>query len=268
MKNVLVLDASMRKGYTGALAQEAAKRLSASYNVETVCLRDENIETCKGCCLCLSEGSGRCPLREDGARAILQKMTAAQGIVFLVPNYSLQIPGKLKTLLDRLAYVFHRPRLFHKVFMPLTVQGVYGGKDINKYLNKVFRFWGAITVKGTVLPGGIYLKDIGEKLFTAKNTGKLDKALREFDREMAAVKPKKPSLFQVTVFRSTRSAMRYFDDTLKPDKEYYRKNGWYEAAYYYPVRLNLLKKTVGYLIDRQMKAAAKKAKANQKAAAS
>jgi multimeric flavodoxin WrbA len=266
MKSVLVLDASMRAGYTKALTEDVIKKLTGKYNIELVNIKDEQFETCKGCCACLFAGSSHCPLKGDGVQGVLQKMLDADGIIFLVPNYSLQIPGKLKTMLDRMAFVFHRPRLFNKVFMPVTVQGVYGGGDINKYLNKVLRFWGARTVKGAVLSGGVYPKQINAKLFTKKNMNNLTKSLKAFDREMEAVKPKKPSLFQVVLYRSTRSAMLHFDETLKPDKEYYLKNGWDKADYYYDVHLGLFKKSVGFVIDKQMKAMAKKANAAQRTA--
>lgn len=252
----------MRAGYTKALTNTVIKKLSNQYSVELVSIKDEQFETCKGCA-CLFAGSSRCPLSGDSVHGVLQKMLDADGVIFFVPNYSLQIPGKLKTMLDRMAFVFHRPRLFNKVFMPITVQGVYGGGDISKYLNKVLRFWGARTVKGAVLSGGIYPKQADAKLYTKKNMNNLDKSLMDFNHEMEAFKPKKPSLFQVAIYRSTRSSMLYFDEALAPDKEYYLKNGWDKADYYYDVHLGIFKKTVGLIIDKQMKAMAKKANKTQ-----
>lgn len=50
------------------------------------------------------------------------------GVVFATPNYSLNVSGIMKTFLDRLAFVFHRPRFFGRAFMGVVVQGIYGGR--------------------------------------------------------------------------------------------------------------------------------------------
>jgi multimeric flavodoxin WrbA len=40
----------------------------------------------------------------------------------------------MKTFLDRLGFVFHRPRFHGKAFTGIVVQGIYGGAKIEKYL--------------------------------------------------------------------------------------------------------------------------------------
>ena len=258
MKKAVILDGSMRHGYTESLAGEIVERLSSVYQVDLIHLKDLQFHPCTGCCACLIAGSSRCPLAGDDVRTVLQAMMAADGIIIVVPNYSLQVPGQTKILLDRLAYVFHRPRMFHKVFMPMVVQGVYGGGDIRKYLCKVMRFWGTRNVKGAVFSGGLYTRQIGEKLLTPASFKKLDLALQAFTLEMSKTTPKKPSLFQVLLFRSTRSSMMYFPEATPADKKYYETNGWNQSSYYYPVRLGVVKYAVGYLVDRLMKRMAKK----------
>lgn len=260
MKKILILDSGVREGFTKVLSDTVCERLSSRYEIERITLRDEKIERCTGCCACLIAGSSHCPLKQDSCHSILHKLMQADGIVFLVPNYSLQVPGKLKDLLDRLAFVFHRPRLFHKVFLPLVVQGVFGGGNVCSYLNKVLRFWGCRTVKGSVLSGGVYTKEISDKLFSEKNMEKLNRALLLFEKELQKKKAAKPSLFQLLVYRSTRSSMLYFDEVLPADKAYFQKNGWNTQDYYYPVKLGVFKGLMGKLVDSQMKALAKKQK--------
>ena len=229
-------------------------------SVDTVHLRDQRIEPCKGCAVCLSVGSSKCPLRDDDAVRILQKMAAADSMVFVVPNYALQVPGILKTLLDRLSYVFHRPRLFGKVCLPVIVQGVYGGGKVAKYVNEVMSFWGAQPVKGVVISGGIYPLKPKKAGIQAKDDKVLKLALQRFSKALSATKMQKPSFFRLMIFRSTRASMQHFDEALAPDQAYFTRMGWDRADYYYPVKLSLTKKVFGNMIDRMIKSMADKDK--------
>jgi hypothetical protein len=192
-------------------------------------------------------------------------MLESDGIVIVTPNYSLQVPGILKDMLDRLAFVFHRPRLFGKVFMPVVVQGVYGGGKILKYLNEVMEFWGVRTQPGIVLTGAVYPNSKKDPAAAAKDDAKLSKATDGFMEEMIHGKPKSPSLFRLFIYRMTRSSMKYFEEALPPDREYYEKMGWFIAPYYYPVRLNPFKAAVGALGDSMIRGMAKKEAAKKEA---
>lgn len=58
-----------------------------------------------------------------------------------------------------------------------------------------------------------------------------------------------PALFKLWAFRAARTSMRVMlDDTFR-DFTYYRDKGWFEADYYYPARLGVLKKVAGSLVD-------------------
>jgi hypothetical protein len=43
----------------------------------------------------------------------------------------------MKIFLDRLGFVFHRPRFFGKAFTSIVAQGIYGGNKIVGYLDFV-----------------------------------------------------------------------------------------------------------------------------------
>ncbi len=108
---------------------------------EYVFLKDADLKECRGCGACLEKGEEFCPLKDEKTD-IFQKMVYADRVIFASPVYSLQVTALLKNRLDRLAYVFHRPCFFHKTFMPIVTQGVYGVEGVLKYLDKVARFWG------------------------------------------------------------------------------------------------------------------------------
>ena len=253
MKKVLIIDASCRNGLTAEAAMQINNLISEITTVDLVKLRKYDIMRCKGCCNCLSIGSSSCPLKDDDVKIIAEKLEQADGVIFVVPNYSLSVPGILKDLFDRLAYIFHRPRLFGRICLPIIVQGVYGGKNVAKYINEVMEFWGMNVVKGAVLTGGIYPKKALSNNVIEKNNLLTKKAVESFLKVLHHDKARSPSLFRLMIFRITRTSMKYFDEVLEPDKKYFETNGWFYSDYYYEVKLNPFKKVIGKYFDNMIK---------------
>ena len=217
MKKVLLIKASPRAGWSDRAAESFAEIFSEKdIEVRTVVLRDLAIGYCRGCGVCIGKGEASCPMREDAAQKILKEMLWADGVVFVTPNYALQVPGLLKNLIDRLSFVFHRPRLFGRVFMAIVVQGIHGGKGIHKYLNYTMEFWGFRPVKGAVLQGALYPNEKLAAEAERKNREKLLEAAGRFEKTLISGKLKTPSFFRVAIFRSTRSAMRHYEDVFPP----------------------------------------------------
>ncbi len=262
MKKVLVLECGLKPGWTkrtaDMLAEELLKR--GELEINRVNLRDEHVEACLGCALCLSRGEEYCKNHGDGAGRILEKMLWADGIIIVTPNYSLQVPANLKNLFDRLAYVFHRPRLFGRAFMPVTVQGVYAGGKINKYMNEVMEFWGCHTQKGTVIQGALRPNDVIEQAMLDKNQDKIQKAAALFVNELNDERPRMPSIFHTMIFRMTRAAMEDSPHTTEADKKYYKEKGWLKSKYYYDVRLGPIHAIAGAFGESVSRSGAKKAK--------
>lgn len=260
MKKILVLECGLKPGWTKKAADKLIDGLSkmGEYEIDRVNLRDEKIEPCRGCGLCLDRGEEKCRNYGDAANMILQKMLLAEGILIVTPNYSLQVPWNLKMLFDRLAFVFHRPRLFGRVFMPVTVQGVYAGQKINKYMNEVMGFWGCRTLKGTVLQGALHPNDVLEQKMLDANEEKISEAVISFTKSLVDNRPQKPSLFQMMIFRMTREAMKSSPYTTEVDKKYYADNGWLESKYYYKVGMGPLLALTGALAENMAKGMQKK----------
>ena len=204
MKKALLLMASPRAGWSDGAAETLAEILAEKgVQVRTAAVREEEIGYCRGCGACMGRGEKACPMSGDGAQRLLSEMLWADGVVILTPNYALQVPALLKNLLDRLSFVFHRPRFFGRVFMPIIAQGIYGGRGVHKYLNDTMEFWGFRPVKGAVLQGALYPNEKLSAEAAGKNREKLGAAAGRFVDALNSERPKKPSFFRLMIFRTT-----------------------------------------------------------------
>jgi len=237
---------SVRKKHTYDAVVQFLSNLQSLGDVETeiVRLSDYSLQICRGCKLCCDKGEERCPLKDD-RDLLLEKMMASDGIILATPNYSFQVSGLMKVFLDRLGFAFHRPRFFGKTFTSIVAQGIYGGNKIVDYLDFVGSGLGFDTVKGSCITT--------LEPMTEKQQRKIDKVLakqaRQYYKRLAQPDLPAPTLLQLMIFRMGRTKMRLELDESYRDYTYYADKGWFDADYYYPTRLGLLRKGVGKLFD-------------------
>lgn len=243
---VIAFVGSARKKHTYRAVERFIQNLQKQGHIdyEIVALSDYRLEVCKGCKLCLDKGEELCALQDD--RDILfEKIAAADGVVFASPNYSFNVSGLMKVFLDRFGYFFHRPRFFGKVCTSIVAQGVYGGNKITKYFNFIGKSMGFRVVKGTCINS--------LEPMTEKDEKKVDNIIgKQSERFFAALKkeePPVPGFFDLMIFRMARTSISMILDENWRDYTYYRSQGWFESEYFYPVKLNPLKKLAGRLFD-------------------
>ena len=246
MKKVTAFVGSARKKHTHDAVVQFLSHLQSMGDIEyeIVRLSDYRLEVCKGCCVCFLKGEKYCPLRDD-RDVLIEKMMASDGVVFASPNYSFQVSAIMKTFLDRLGFVFHRPRFFGKTFTSIVAQGIYGGGKIVSYLDFVGNGLGFNTVKGSCITT--------LDPMTEKQQHQIDRVLAAQARRYYARLEKPgypvPTLIQLMIFRMGRTKIRLeLDDSFR-DYTYYADKDWLESDYYYPTRLGVLKKGAGKLFD-------------------
>jgi multimeric flavodoxin WrbA len=246
MKKVTAFVGSSRKRHTYDAVRRFLDDLQSLGDIECeiIALGDRRLETCQGCRVCISRGEELCPLKDD-RDALIEKMMASDGVVFASPNYSFQVSAMMKIFLDRLGFVFHRPRFFGKTYTSIVTQGIYGGRKIVKYLDFIGMGLGFNTVKGTCSTAFDPMTD--------KERQKRDKALTRQSQRFfkRLVKPgyPVPQLLKLMAFRMGRTSMRLELDESSRDWTYYRDQGWFESDYFYPTRLGPVKKLAGGLFD-------------------
>ena len=246
--NVLAIIGSPRKhGNTYHVVQEVEQRLKVlgDVQVEYLYLADAHLEFCRGCFQCLSQGEERCPIHDDRA-AIEARMQAADGLIFVAPAYCMMVPALMKNLIDRLAYVFHRPRFFKQVGLMVCTSAGAGIAETLKYL-AITQSWGLrrVVKLGVITP----LYRSKDKAI-AERTAKVDKAARAFYAALADPTYPSPSLSELIHFRAIRGNTHFAPSLFPADLEYYREHGWLESDFYVETRISPVKK---WLADRLVK---------------
>ncbi len=245
-KKVVAFVGSARKRHTYHAVEQFLSNLRSLGDVECelVPLSEYQIGICRGCMQCLVTGEEFCPLK-DARDVLIEKMLSADGVVFASPVYSFQVSALTKIFLDRLGFVFHRPRFFGKAFTSIVVQGIYGGPKVVKYLDLIGNASGFTTVKGSCIKS--------MEPMTPKQQRRTDRVLAKqsarFYRTLVKPAPPVPTLFKLVMFRMGRTSIRLILDDSSRDYNYYRDHGWFESDYYYPTRLGLPKKLAGSLSD-------------------
>ncbi len=255
MKTITAFIGTARKQHTYYAVRRFLEDLDALGGVEDeiVMLSDYKIETCRGCKNCFRRGEEFCPLNDD-RDALIGKMKASDGVIFATPNYSYQVSSLMKAFLDRLGFAFHRPRFFGKTATSIVAQGIYGGSRIVKYLDFVGMGLGFNVVKGSCTTA---LDPMNERERSKIDAVSLDHSKR-FHAALLRPQNPVPTLLKVCAFRAARTSMRVMLDETSRDFTYYRDQGWFESAYYYPARLGVLKKAAGRLVDAITENRAKK----------
>ena len=156
MKKVLIISVSLRKNSNSdLLAQQFAKGAQeAGYQVETISLREKNIQFCTGCMACLK--APRCVIRDD-ANTIVEKMGNADVICFATPVYYYEMAGQMKTLLDRANPLYSSDYAFRDIYM-LTTAAEDGSTVPERAVNGLSGWidcYEKARLAGTVFAGGV-----------------------------------------------------------------------------------------------------------------
>jgi hypothetical protein len=150
----------------------------------------------------------------------------------------------MKNLLDRSAFIFHRPRFFGKTFTAIVTQGVPVGDQVRKYLEDSGANLGFEVIKGC----SIWTMDPMSESRKKKAVQKIEKCSERFYRNLLRDVRPVPSFFRLMLFRTTRSGLQYRDKK-SFDYTYYPEKGWFQSDYYYETRLGPIKKWAGHFFD-------------------
>jgi len=195
----------------------------------------------------MDKGEELCPLHDD-RDLLIEKIMSSDGILFASPNYSFHVSAWMKIFLDRLGFLFHRPRFFGKAFTGLVNEGIYGGKKIVNYFSFIGNGLGFNVVRGSCINTIVPVTEERQKI----NNKIIEMHSKRFYDQLTQTQYPSPSLIKLFLFRMARSSMKIMLNEDSRDYVYYLKNGWFESDYYYPVKLNTIKRLAGKYIDRRV----------------
>jgi len=248
MKFLALVSSYRKNGNTARLAgllsealKTQAERAAEPLEIETLNLAHLQIQPCRGCRVCFDRGETHCPLKDDLA-AIKAKMRAADGVIVAGPVYVEDVNGIMKTWIDRLAYICHRPEFAGKYAYLLTTTGVGSTGHALQTLNTALRTW------------GFYI--IGQKNFTtghlmpgaemqAHFQDQIDGIARKIVGSLRQKKAANPSFLSLMTFRIQQKYwLNGADGSL--DYVYWFSNGWTDPRrdYYIPHAASALKATL------------------------
>jgi len=245
MIKILALIGSYRKkGNTARIVQmiEARMRaLAAQQNVplewETLFLGDMDIRPCRGCRVCFDRGEDACPLKDD-IPLIRVKMESADGLLLASPVYVDDVSGLVKTWMDRLAYLCHRPAMGGKCAYPLATVGGGATGHTLRTMNAALLTWGYHLVGQTGLKMGALAS--AEEL--PRYQPAADKAADRLFRAVAGQQALNPAFVSLLAFKVQQLAWQR-EPPGSFDHTWWQDQGWLDPActFYFPPRSRRVK---------------------------
>lgn len=221
-KHVIALQASAQRRTTYTMLTEIQALLSVQdIDMEIVNLHRLEIKDCLGCYHCLNKGG--C-VHKDDHEALVDKILAADGVIYATPVYILNMGATLKRYLDRAFVLAHQPRLAGKPFMSVVSTAGAGLKQVSAMLTKtadmmLMRPCGAITGKMRPDRASIKASDVA-KFACLVNADRAD------DR---------PTIRQLFWFSLTKLLGSF----TPVDAAFWQESGWLDRLWPYDCKLGI-----------------------------
>lgn len=261
MKALFLVGSGRQDGNTAramAIFRERLERASSeagvALDVDTVVLGQADISACRGCRACFDHGEDRCPLK-DGFQPLKDRILEADALAIGSPVYVEDVSGLVKNLIDRLAFLSHRPALYGKCAWVLTTSGGRSTKRSLRTMTMALTTWGAKVLGGDMLFLGALSR---REEIEAKYEAALCRAANGLLEALRTRSAEKPTLLSLVAFRVQQSVWRTMGaDTL--DYRYWEGKGWLKkgCGYYMPCRAGLLRRGAAWLLSKAAIAAYK-----------
>lgn len=228
----------------------SAKKQPFDLDLEHIRLSQFALKPCLGCRVCFDHGEQFCPHRDD-LLALYEKLRAADGFIFASPVYVEDINGMMKTMIDRLAFLCHRPSLYGKSAFLFTTSGIGSSRHAQTTMSKAFGTWGIKTVGHAQFRlGALTCKEEIESRFGLA----IERHAQNFIRQLVQT-PFRPSAYSLIAFAVQQALWSRKDvDHTSVDYLFWSDSGWLNRGrrYYAPALARspraLLLHAVGRLI--------------------
>lgn len=235
MKILAIIGSPKGRGSGYKIVQEIEDRMRelADAEFEYLFLKEQNLEMCRGCFVCVTKGEQRCPLKDDRGR-IEEKIDRADGVILVSPCYVSNVSWIMKNFIDRFCYTNHRPRFFRQKLMLVSNAGA-GMEDTIRALRFTLGAGPQIAAELSYLsPPWPLSQRVRKKQDAAviKQTRLFFDAIHR-DAERGGL-PETPGFSEYLRYRFFKKISQDVKDYLQADYEYYRNM----KTYYYETRIS------------------------------
>jgi multimeric flavodoxin WrbA len=252
---------SYHKGRTLGIVRRIEEHMKRMGDVtfNYIYLSEMPLAQCRGCFVCIGRGEEKCPLKDSFAdidRALME----SDGAIFASPNYAVGATALMKQLIERYAYVGHRPKFFGKYMLAVSTSG--GPMGLKQTLSSLAYFAGG----GFEETGRLGVMTPPTKP-SAKAEAKLDRRIENSARKLydaiAQKRTRRPNLgssIQFAAFRGMYMSNPALGEAEFPaDMAYWHKMGWLDkkSKSFSGVNPQPLTRFVGWLFEKVIGAAAK-----------
>jgi len=151
---VIAINGSARKdGNTAILINHVFAELDKEgIETEMIQLAGSAIRGCTVCDLCIKRKDGKCAMVNDPVNLCIEKMAAADGIIFGSPTYFSDVTPELKAVIDRSGRVGRANGMLYKYKVGAAVVAVRRGGAIHAF-DTINHF---LHLSQMILPGAQY----------------------------------------------------------------------------------------------------------------
>jgi len=249
---ITVIHGSMRKGNTYNVTQAVLELLRKHEGVQIteISVADLDLPFCVSCHACFDKGDAFCPHHKIIA-PVVHEIENCDGLIISGVCYAMQINASIKNLIDHLAYLFHRPRLFNKIGMVVTTTAGAGENRVAKYLRQVLGHWGV--GKAILLPMKIQTEKF---VLSDKQKKRIRAAADRFYNNIKTGKLSPPSLVSIIVHNGFRAHASLTPSLSEADSAYWRESNF--AKKVYPRKIGVGKWLIGKMMYPIMRKVFKK----------
>lgn len=206
-----------------------ARETALDLTCERISLARLSLKPCIGCRACFDRGESSCP-QQDDLLMLYEKMREADGYVIASPIYVEDVNGILKTMIDRMAFLCHRPALYGKSALLFTTSGIGSSRHALTTMTKGFGTWGIKTAATMQF-------SLGALTAREEVAARCEKRIQAHARKLLRVltqrsfRPSFYSLIAFTVQQALWSRVGVDHDTV--DYRYWQDSGWLDRGRWY-----------------------------------
>jgi multimeric flavodoxin WrbA len=251
MKILALIGSQRKKGNTARIVQMIETRMQAlavqhttPLAFETLFLGDLDIQPCRGCRACFDREEEACPIKDD-IPLIRAKMNAADALILASPVYVDDVSGLVKTWMDRLAYLCHRPTMGGNCAYPLATVGGSPPNHALRTMNAALLTWGYHLVGQTGLKMGALATTEELTRYQPASNKVADQLFRAVARQHAL----NPTFISLMVFKIQQMTWQR-EPPGSYDSAYWQAQGWLDTGctFYLPHQANPVKVALARLV--------------------